>query len=313
MASALQYQPSDEQLALAGELEPALAALLPISRAHLDGCESADIWRQLDELGILGAGLDESRGGSGLGATELSLIAVSLGRNLASPAILATIGAMGAAVDHHATPRVATGFGGERPLWADEPDANLLLLRDDDRATLHAMPGDADLADDSIWGVALMTGAVGPVLHQLDAAEMQVLRLVDAAALAGIAGAALNMAVDYAKLREQFGRPIGSFQAVKHHCANMAIAARAARDATSFAAVAFDSEREDTAHRIESAFLVAAAAAIDNAGTNIQIHGGIGFSAEADPHLLLKRAQLLAAIGGGLEAAAERVAAASPD
>src|SRR3546814_1614186 len=111
------------------------------------------------------------------------------------------------------------------------------------------------------------------------------LRLIDAAALAGIAQAALQMGVDYAGLREQFGRPIGTFQAVKHHCANMAIAARCARDQVSFAAVAIDEGRADAALQVESALFVAGTAAIENAGKNIQIHGGIGFSDEADPHL----------------------------
>jgi alkylation response protein AidB-like acyl-CoA dehydrogenase len=310
MGLELQYQPSAEQLALVGELESPLAELLPLARAHLGGSEDAEAWRQLEELGVLAAGLDESRGGSGLGATELALIAIALGRSLASPAILATAGAMGAASEQGTAPRVAAGFAGETPLWVDEPSATLLLLRSANGATLHPMPADRQPADDSIWGARLVTGAPGAVLRTLDDREMLLLRLIDAAALAGIAEAALEMAVEYAKLREQFGRPIGSFQAIKHHCATMAIAARGARDATTFAAVAFDSERPDTRHRIESAFLFAATAAIDNAGTNIQVHGGIGFSAEADAHLLLKRAQLLAALGGGKEAAAERVALA---
>nr|WP_277817133.1 acyl-CoA dehydrogenase family protein [Solimonas terrae] len=134
------------------------------------------------------------------------------------------------------------------------------------------------------------------------------LRLIDAAALAGVAQTALQMGVDYAGLREQFGRPIGSFQAVKHHCANMAIAARCARDQVSFAAVALDEGRADAALQVESALFVAGTAAIENAGKNIQIHGGIGFSDEADPHLLLKRARVLIAIAGGLEAANARIA-----
>jgi alkylation response protein AidB-like acyl-CoA dehydrogenase len=114
--------------------------------------------------------------------------------------------------------------------------------------------------------------------------------------------------VAYAGIREQFGRPIGSFQAVKHHCANMAIAARCARDQTTFAAVAIDEERPDAQLQVECAYLIAATAALENAGKNIQIHGGMGFSDEADPHLFLKRAQLLIAIAGGLEAATSRIA-----
>mgnify|MGYP002652792017 CR=1 FL=1 len=88
----------------------------------------------------------------------------------------------------------------------------------------------------------------------------------------------------------------------------MAIAARCARDQVSFAAVAFDEARDDAALQVESALFVAGTAAIDNAGKNIQIHGGIGFSDEADPHLLLKRAQVYVAVAGGLEAANERIA-----
>jgi alkylation response protein AidB-like acyl-CoA dehydrogenase len=134
------------------------------------------------------------------------------------------------------------------------------------------------------------------------------LRLIDAASLAGAAQAALDMSVAYALSREQFGRPIGSFQAIKHHCANMAIAARCARDLTTFAALAIDEAREDAALQVESAVYVSGTAALENAGKNIQIHGGLGFSDEADPHLLLKRTRLQLALAGGLEAANERVA-----
>jgi alkylation response protein AidB-like acyl-CoA dehydrogenase len=121
------------------------------------------------------------------------------------------------------------------------------------------------------------------------------------------------MAVAYAGVREQFGRPIGTFQAIKHHCANMVVAARCARDQTNFAAVAFDDERPDAALQVECALLVAGSAALDNAGKNIQIHGGMGFSDEADPHLFLKRAQLLLALAGGLDAANVRVASLQAD
>jgi alkylation response protein AidB-like acyl-CoA dehydrogenase len=121
------------------------------------------------------------------------------------------------------------------------------------------------------------------------------------------------MAVGYAGMREQFGRPIGSFQAVKHHCANMAIAARLACDQVSFAAVAIDDGRADAALQVESAVYVAGSSALDNCGKNIQVHGGMGFSDEADPHLLLKRARVLLEIAGGLEAGLTRVLACAPN
>src|SRR3546814_14653984 len=103
------------------------------------------------------------------------------------------------------------------------------------------------------------------------------LRLIDAAALAGIAQAALQMGVDYAGLREQFGRPIGPFQAVKHHCANMAIAARCARDQVSFAAVAIDDGRTDAAMPVESALFVTGTAALENTGNITEIQRGTAF------------------------------------
>lgn len=116
------------------------------------------------------------------------------------------------------------------------------------------------------------------------------------------------MAVAYAGERKQFGRPIGGFQAIKHHCVNMAIAARSARDQTSFASIAIDDDRDDAARHVDCALLVASTAALQNAATNIQIHGGIGFSEEAYPHLLLKRARLLITIVGGTDAVHTRIA-----
>src|SRR4030095_11404444 len=96
-------------------------------------------------------------------------------------------------------------------------------------------------------------------------------------------------------------------QAVKHHCANMALSSRLACDQVSFAAVAVDDRRNDASMQVESEFFIAGSAAIDNAGKNIQVHGGIGFSDEADPHRLLKRARLQVDIAGGLEAAITRI------
>jgi alkylation response protein AidB-like acyl-CoA dehydrogenase len=87
----------------------------------------------------------------------------------------------------------------------------------------------------------------------------------------------------------------------------MALSSRLASDQVSFAAVAVDDRRHDATMQVESAFCIAGSAAIDNAGKNIQVHGGIGFSDEADPHRLLKRARLAVEIAGGLEAATTRV------
>lgn len=119
------------------------------------------------------------------------------------------------------------------------------------------------------------------------------LRLLAAAYAVGCADAARDMAADYAKLRQQFGRPIGWFQALKHICSDMAVRAAIARSQLYYAACALDAEDADGAFHIAAAKRLADQAAVDNGRANIQVHGGIGMTDEAVPHLCLKRAHLL--------------------
>ncbi len=111
----------------------------------------------------------------------------------------------------------------------------------------------------------------------------------------------MDTAVEYAKVREQFGRTIATFQAVKHHCANMLVAAESAVAAVWDAARAAEPRKKGSSIR-----LIAAAAAtlafpayVRNAELNIQVHGGIGFTWEHDAHLHLRRALTLQALLGG--------------
>jgi alkylation response protein AidB-like acyl-CoA dehydrogenase len=311
----IQYHPSAEQLALANTIEESLAELLPLSRVHRAHEEDLDTWRQLEEIGIFAIGLPEADGGSGLGAAEEALIAMALGRCLAAPAVFATIGAAHALSSPGMTLgrgiRVSSGYRrGDKVVLVNDSNAQRVLVRSSTSGELFDSPRGSDApVDGRLWSGDLReVFALGEPLARFDDTGVLRLRLLDAAALAGIAQAALDMGVAYAGTREQFGRPIGSFQAVKHHCANMAISARCARDQTAFAALAIDQGRDDASFQVESALFVAGSAALENAGINIQIHGGLGFSDEADPHLLIKRAQLLLAVAGGLEAANERIA-----
>lgn len=308
----LRYHPDNEQLALASTIEQSLQSLLPLSRLHCAFDESAETWSTLRELGIFDVTLGEAQGGSGLGAIEEALIVMELGRRLASPAVLATSGAGPAlAKSGLGGQNVAAAYRhGERILLVEEAQAQVMLVRDGDGANLYRLPsGDGKVIDRRLWSAGLREIATpSELIAHCEPVDVLRLRLIDAAALAGMAMATLDMAVAYAGIREQFGRPIGSFQAIKHHCADMAVAARCARDQTSFAATALDDERDDAVLQVECALLVAGSAALDNAGKNLQIHGGIGFSDEADPHLFLKRAQVALAIAGGLDAANARVA-----
>jgi alkylation response protein AidB-like acyl-CoA dehydrogenase len=309
------YHPDPDQLAFASSVSKSLASMLPFARLHQAQEESIADWRALAELGVFGIALPAAHGGSDLGATEEALIVLELGRRAVAPAVLATLGAAHLRQQDGqpvlaSVPRVAAGYRrNERVVFISESSAEYLLVRSEAHASLHEYPKSARVIDGALWSSRLCeTAELGASLAEATPVQCLRLRLIDAAALAGIARAALDMAVAYAGLREQFGRPIGTFQAIKHHCADMALAARCASDQLSFSAVALDEQRDDAQLQIENALYVAGAAALQNSGKNIQIHGGIGFSDEADPHRLLKRTRVLLELAGGLEAALTRIA-----
>jgi alkylation response protein AidB-like acyl-CoA dehydrogenase len=109
---------------------------------------------------------------------------------------------------------------------------------------------------------------------------------------AGAAERALEVTADYAKERSQFGRPIGSFQAVKHHCANMAIAVEASRAAAHAAASALDGDRSGWAVNASITSSYVGPACSDVCALEMRVHGGIGFTWEHDTHLRMKRVKL---------------------
>ena len=132
-------------------------------------------------------------------------------------------------------------------------------------------------------------------------ANAQVWRLGElgvAAMLVGIAEAALDLIVDYAKVRETFGKKIGAWQAVRHPCADMAVRVEAARSQLWFAAAAMNEGRDDADTHLDAAKHLANHAALANADSNIQLHGGIGVTDEHNAHLLLKHALVLARLFG---------------
>jgi alkylation response protein AidB-like acyl-CoA dehydrogenase len=112
-----------------------------------------------------------------------------------------------------------------------------------------------------------------------------------AAEQTGGAERTLEDAVAYAKVREQFGRPIGSFQAVKHKCADMLMAVESATSAAWYAAWAIQTDASDAVAASHVAKATCSEAYLNNAGENLQVHGGIGFTWESDAHLHLKRAR----------------------
>jgi alkylation response protein AidB-like acyl-CoA dehydrogenase len=135
-------------------------------------------------------------------------------------------------------------------------------------------PGDAG----ALLAALLRAGAVGA-----------------AAGLLGCARRCLDMSVGYAKVREQFGQPIGAFQAIRHRLAEMLVEVENAHVATYYAAWAVDAQAEDALLAASVAKAYAGEAARKVCGEAIQIHGGIGFTWEYDLHLYVKRAKALEA------------------
>jgi alkylation response protein AidB-like acyl-CoA dehydrogenase len=101
------------------------------------------------------------------------------------------------------------------------------------------------------------------------------------------------MSVEYGKVRHQFGKPIGSFQAIKHRCADMAVRAEVARSAVTYAAIAVRDGESDAEFQVHVAKTLATGAALSNTTDNVQNHGGMGYTWESDAHLYLKRARIL--------------------
>jgi alkylation response protein AidB-like acyl-CoA dehydrogenase len=193
---------------------------------------------------------------------------------------------------------------GESPVVLGAPDAVVLVIAagedvvviDADAQGVTVTPLESMDTTRSVGSVALRGVAVAEdrVLPGAARKARTVFRILASAEAVGVSWATLEMAVEYAKVREQFGRTIGTFQAVKHHAANMLVNAEETTAAT------WDAARADD---LDSAWFPAAVAAshairtqIFNAQNNIQLHGGIGFTWEHDAHLYLRRARTLAAV-----------------
>ena len=129
-----------------------------------------------------------------------------------------------------------------------------------------------------------------------------------AAESTGVAQRALDMAVEYAKDRKQFDRPIGAYQAISHRCAQMLLEVEGARSVSYYAAWALDHEPESGALAAAMAKAYASDAGWRVPASSLQVHGGIGFTWEHDLHFFLKRGRANAAALGDARFHRERVA-----
>ncbi|MBV2149107.1 acyl-CoA/acyl-ACP dehydrogenase [Sphingobium sp. AS12] len=313
-------EPTDDQRLIAESVGGMLAASLPVARlreASGNGAQPENaLWSSLAELGLFGMGLPEEKGGFGYGLPEEMLAARELGLVLASPSVLAQMAAAHLADDGL---RPAIMSGEARCAFASLGFDGTVWLYDGDAASHVVLLGDgaALLPRDAFgnWTAQVPMDETITLANAIAAGDLPArdnvaerISLLIAAATTGIAQAATAMAVDFAGQREQFGQPIGSFQAIKHSCADMAVRAAAADAQVRYCAITFG-RTEDDRREIAAARWLATDAAIENAKANIQVHGGMGFTAECDAHLFLKRAHLFSALGSSRREEERRIIA----
>jgi alkylation response protein AidB-like acyl-CoA dehydrogenase len=291
-------------------------------REHAEaGRTDEALWRELCELGWPGIAVAEAHGGQGLGRVELSILCEELGRAVAPVPFLPTV--LAATILEQAgspeqgerwLPGLASGEitgalgiseDGVAEFVIGAVGAELIVLLRGNRGARVVTAEQADLSPvasiDPTRSAARVAAAedageelAGDVPAGVDRALVAV-----SSELVGVSARALEMTVAYVKERHQFGVPVGAYQAVSHRCAQMLLETEKARSTAAFAAWTADADPP----RLPEAAAMAKAAASDAGrevtASAIQMHGGIGFTWEADVHWLYKRAQLDAALLGG--------------
>ncbi|BBX94197.1 MULTISPECIES: acyl-CoA dehydrogenase [Mycolicibacterium] len=304
------------------------------ARATLDGGSPhpIDLWEAAAALGWHGLAISEEHGGSGFGIAELAIVLEAMGHELCPGPFLPTataalvidrcgtdmlraallpslasgklVGAVGLSTDIVLS-RDSIANGTARAV-AGAPDAGVLVLAagadlivvdtEADGVTITALAGldtSRSIGDVTLHDVEL---PVERILSGADTKARSAFRILAAAEAVGVGWAALRMATEYVKVREQFGRTIGTFQAVKHHLANMFIAAQQSTAAVWDAARSNDLDDASFAAAVAAAHATRMQTFITQ--KNIQLHGGIGYTWEHDAHLYLRRAQSLTALIG---------------
>jgi alkylation response protein AidB-like acyl-CoA dehydrogenase len=268
-----------------------------------------DGWRALGDAGVFSLRLTEQDGGVGLGMTEAVIVFEELGRALVCGPLVATHLAAGFVEGAASGERVVTIADGPFVEFAAESDA-AIVLDESVRVIEDEIDGEDVEPLDPLTPVRSLAATPSGRVVGADAERLRLEGACLSAALSsGIASRTVDVAVGYARQRVQFDRPIGSFQAVKHLCADMLVRAEVARAAVDAAGTLFDQDDRQALRAVATAKLLASEAAIANAKACVQVHGGMGFTWEVDVHLYLKRAAVLATHFGGVDAQSETVAA----
>jgi alkylation response protein AidB-like acyl-CoA dehydrogenase len=342
----MDFELSDDQLSLQGELRrfvgDRVTAETRRAAAELPGAVDRELWRELGGLGVFALTVPEADGGVGLGLADATIVFEELGRAAVPGPLVGTWLAAGRGGDG-APPAVADlaarAAAGEAvvgvvpagdPAFVEHLAAlDALLVVADDRVTLVdppvssrpvARPLDPLTPVDVVDRLPEGTALGGP---DVAAGSRSAGAVLAAALQVGLAEAAVALGAGHARERVQFGRVIGSFQAVKHLLADAQVLVEVARAAVQAAGVEVDDalraqqgdgaldegDRERVHRAVDAARVVASRAADRATRACIQVHGGMGFTWELDAHLYLKRALVLDVGVGSAEAAVESLAA----
>ncbi|HEY1990502.1 MAG TPA: acyl-CoA dehydrogenase family protein [Acidimicrobiales bacterium] len=294
-------------------------------------------WRELGDAGVFNLCLAEGDGGLGLGLADAALVFEELGRALVPGPLVASHlaaglipGAADGSVVVGVVEQVQSVAGLEAaetndpviPLVVEQlADLDVLLVVSDDGvgsvepASLEAARMDRPMDPlTPLWSLRSLPAGTAVGGPDLSARWRRDGAVLTAALQVGSAAWTTELAVEYAKQRKQFGRPIGGFQAIKHLCADMVVRTEVARVAVQAAAVTVDQpDVGDPQAAAGGAKLLADEAALANGRSCIQVHGGMGFTWEVPAHLAYKRARVLATQCGTGDEWAEALADSMAD
>jgi len=268
-------------------------------------------WSALVDAGWVGLEVPEEFGGAGATFAEVAVVCEEMGRAASANSYLGgavlAVGTLKALQPSETRDRLLADVasGATRIAVALEPEFvpdaegadQILVISNGGVGIAHPTVTPQPVLDET-RRLAAVAGTVSEVLQFEGDAGKQVQRLLDRAAVAiacdslGLCEAMLSATVGYAKVRQQFGRPIGSFQAVKHACADMLVTVSVSRQLVEAAVQAIAEDRPDAGVAAAMAKSYVCGAAVDVAGKAMQLHGGIGYTWESGIHVYLKRAAL---------------------
>jgi len=320
MRGAMDFDLSSDQVALrdaaSGFLDDRCSSSHVRSAADHGGFDPS-LWALMVDQGWIGITTSESAGGLGMGSVEAAVLLEQLGRHLApvplnqhlnalhvladtpwSEGLLG--GSLLATVARRSVVRNGDGSVTGRPepvIYGASADVLVVPAGDELVAVdLTAIDREPEPAMDRTRQLAWVRMDEAPAVSVGDAsavaAHLDRGAVFHSAELLGAAGAVMDIAVDYAGQREQFGQPIGAFQAVKHRCADMLVDVEGMRSTAYHAAWSIGAGDPDASVAAAVAKIWCSDAGLRVAESALQVHGGIGFTWESDVHLYLKRVQL---------------------